>query len=131
MGRPDLSLTETVFESEKFENNLLKVNEYLQIEGCTNIYGIGDCCNTKEFKMAAHAERQAECLVQNFLSTIKGHDKKPYKTAFQGMVVTFGSKAGVGSFNGWNLPSFVISMLKGKTLFSERYWKLMGQEMPQ
>ena len=53
-----------------------------------------------------------------------------FLSAFQGMVVTFGSKGGAGVFNGWNLPSFAIGLLKGRTLFSDKFWKMMGQEMP-
>ena len=51
-------------------------------------------------------------------------------SAFQGMVVTFGSKGGAGVFNGWNLPSFAIGLIKGRTLFTDKEWKMMGQEMP-
>ena len=46
------------------------------------------------------------------------------------MVVSFGSHGGAGNFNGWNLPSFAVGLLKSKTLFTSKYWKMMGQEMP-
>lgn len=46
------------------------------------------------------------------------------------MVITFGSCRGAGVFNGWNLPSFAVGFIKGKTLFTEKFWKMMGQEMP-
>ena len=52
-------------------------------------------------------------------------------SAFEGMVITFGSCRGAGVFNGWNLPSFAVGFIKGRTLFSEKYWKTMGQEMPK
>ena len=62
------------------QNNRLEVNEFLQIKGHTNAYAIGDCTNTKEFKMAAHAERQGELLGSNFLRSLKNQPLNPYKT---------------------------------------------------
>ena len=46
------------------------------------------------------------------------------------MVITIGKDGGVGSFNGWNLPGFAVKAAKGKTLFTEKYWTLLGQEEP-
>lgn len=46
------------------------------------------------------------------------------------MVVTIGKGAGVGVYNGWNLPSFVTSFIKGKDLFSGKFWKMMEQPYP-
>lgn len=37
------------------EKNQLKVNEYFQVEGLENVFAIGDCCNSKELKMAYFA----------------------------------------------------------------------------
>jgi len=129
--KPDLTLSKTVFGTDTFDqNNRLEVNEFLQVKGHTNVYAIGDCTNTKEFKMAAHAERQGELLGSNFLRSLKNQPLNPYKTAFEGMVITFGSCRGAGVFNGWNLPSFAVGFIKGKTLFTEKFWKMMGQEMP-
>ena len=73
-------LTTTFADPESFENNRLVVNEFLQVKGHSNAYAIGDCTNTKEFKMAAHAGRQGELLAENFLRSLKGRDTKPYQT---------------------------------------------------
>jgi len=129
-SRPNTSLTQNILGPESFEKDRVVVNEFLQVKGHSNVYAIGDCTNTKEFKMAAHAGRQGELLAENLLRNLKGRDAKPYQTAFQGMVVTFGTKGGAGVFNGWNLPSFAIGLIKGRTLFTDKEWKMMGQEMP-
>lgn len=65
---------------ESFEKDRLVVNEFLQVKGHSNVYAIGDCTNTKEFKMAAHAGRQGELLAENLLRNLKGRDAKPYQT---------------------------------------------------
>ena len=44
------------------------------------MYGIGDCVNTNEFKMAAHAEKQGVLIASNIVSSIKGQPLKPYQT---------------------------------------------------
>ena len=44
------------------ENGRVKVDEYLAVEGCSNVFALGDCCNTAEHKMAAHAAVHGECL---------------------------------------------------------------------
>ena len=68
-------------DSETFdENNRLIVNEVLQIKGYSNVYGIGDCINTKEFKMAAHAEQHGLLIAENMIRSMKDKTLKPYKT---------------------------------------------------
>ena len=44
------------------------------------------------------------------------------------MVVTVGSKGGVGAFNGISLPSFMVAKAKAFDSFTAGYWKKMGQE---
>ena len=51
----------------------------LLIEGETNIYAIGDCCNTSEEKLAAHACAHARTVAYNIWRDIKGKEKKTYR----------------------------------------------------
>ena len=65
-----------LLDSETFdENNRLIVNEVLQIKGYSNVYGIGDCVNTKEFKMAAHAEQHGLLIAKNTTTVMKSQMK--------------------------------------------------------
>ena len=50
----------------------VQVNEYLQVEGFTNIFALGDCCNTADKKMAVFAGKQAECVVANIVAEAGG-----------------------------------------------------------
>ena len=47
--------------------------------GETNIYAIGDCCNTSEEKLAAHACAHARTVAHNIWKDIKGKEKKTYR----------------------------------------------------
>ena len=50
--------------------------------------------------------------------------------AFNGILVTLGRMGGAGIVFGWQLPSFIVGILKSRTLFTSKYWDLMGQKMP-
>ena len=126
-----------------------KVDEFLAVEGCPdNVFALGDCCNTPEHKMAAHAAVHSETVVANILLEAEGKQRKAYKQKFVGMLVPFGAAAGAGSFDGWNLPNFAVVgfimvettlifcqnenqcqvMLKSSDLFTSKYWATMGQK---
>ena len=48
-----------------------------------------------------------------------------------GMAVSIGKNAGVGVFNGWNIPGWIITYLKSRNLFASKYWSKMNQKMPE
>jgi len=111
-------------------NGRVKVDEYFRVSGCPDVFAIGDICNTSEHKMAAHAATHADTVVANILLEAAGKQAKPYQQKFVGMIVPFGAKAGLGSINGWNLPSFLCVKLKSADLFSSKYWSDVGLQMP-
>lgn len=57
----------------------LRVNEHLQVEGCSHIYAIGDCANVREPKMAYHAGLHASVAVANIINSVKQRPLKTYK----------------------------------------------------
>ena len=57
----------------------LKVNEYLQVEGYSHIYAIGDCADVREPKMAYHASLHANVAVANIVNSMKQRPLKAYK----------------------------------------------------
>jgi len=113
------------------ENNRIKVNEYLCVEGTTSVFAIGDCCNTPEHKMAAFAGKHGELVASNIVREASGCPPYEYKRPFVGMLVPFGASAGAGIFNGWHIPSFVGAKLKYADLFTSKYWGLVGTKVPQ
>lgn len=131
---PNRGLTEKVFTSDQFdEMRRLKVDAMLQIQGMSNVYAIGDCCDTKEEKMAAHAGTHAYTVSNNLVRELQGKEKLPYKPAFTGMLLTIGKTYGAGIMNGYNMPWSAVGLAKGRgpnTLFTWKYWGMMGQKMP-
>lgn len=104
----------------------VKVDEFLGVEGCPGLYALGDCSNTSEHKMAAHAASHADTVVANIVLEAAGKPPRPYKQKFVGMIVPFGAFAGAGSMNGWALPNFACVKLKSADLFTAQFWTTMG-----
>jgi len=113
------------------EHGRIKVNEFLQVSGISNIFAVGDCCDTEEHKMAAFAGAHGETVAKNIVKELTGCSPTPYKRPFVGMLVPFGSGAGVGIFNGFHIPSFVGARLKYGELFTDKYWSMAGLKVPQ
>lgn len=65
------------------ENDALKVNEHLQVEGFSNIFAIGDCNNVNEAKTAYNAERHAGVAVGNIANSVNGKRLTAYGTGTQ------------------------------------------------
>ena len=109
----------------------VRVDPTLAVEGCgPGVYAIGDCCNTSETKLGAHAVEHGTTVANNLARELKGEDKVPYKQIFNGMVLTVGRTGGAAVINGWHLPSLAVAAVKGGSLFTPKYWNMMGQKMP-
>ncbi|CAB4059061.1 AIFM2 [Lepeophtheirus salmonis] len=128
---PEISLTNKIFDDSKFDRFFrLCVTPDLKVEGFDDVYAIGDCCNTDEEKLAIHAENQAECIAHNLLRELEDEEPKPYTTQFDGMFLSLGSRHGAGVFNGWSVPSWIVSLLRSRSLQYPKYWELMEQKEP-
>uniref|UniRef100_A0AAY4BRS0 Ferroptosis suppressor protein 1 n=1 Tax=Denticeps clupeoides TaxID=299321 RepID=A0AAY4BRS0_9TELE len=112
------------------ENGALKVNEHLQIEGCDNIYAVGDCADVNEPKMAYHAGLHAGVAVTNIANSLSGKPLTSYKTGNVTMLLAMGRDDGVGQFNGIRLPRFLVTQGKSKGLLLWKSWREMGQKAP-
>lgn len=62
------------------DNGALKVNDYLQVEGFSNVYAVGDCADINEPKMAYHAGLHAAVAVSNITNSLRGKELKVYRT---------------------------------------------------
>lgn len=120
---------QTELSSQVFDLNELghiKVLPDLRVAGHEDAYAIGDCCDFKQEKMAAHAADHGTLVADNINLVLGGKDAMEYKPRFTGMVVTMGANDGAGVYNGWALPSFVVSRLKGKNnMFLHKSQELM------
>lgn len=165
------------------ENGALKVNKHLQVEGFNNVYGVGDCANVNEPKLAYHAGLHAGVAATNIINSLSGKPLTSYhtgttisqwfvfceltfkqlishssftmhtiQTAFSTncllllfinlcpiscsqsgnvtMLIAMGKDAGVGQFNGYKLPRFLVTKGKSQGLLLWKSWREMGQKAP-
>ncbi len=118
-------LTSTLFDLN--ERGQIRVQPDLRVVGQEEAYAIGDCCDFDQEKMAAHAEDHGKLVADNINLALAGKEGKVYVPRFTGMVVTMGKYDGTGIFNGWCIPAFAVSMLKGKTaMFLDKTQALMS-----
>ena len=55
---------------DQLERGYIRVNDRLQWEGYSNMFAGGDCCNTREEKMACRAMEHAHILVHNLCELV-------------------------------------------------------------
>ena len=70
-------------DSDELLETLTQVNEFLQVPGLSNIFAVGDCCNTDEHKMAAFAGAHGDTVAKNILQDLMGGPPSPYKRVTQ------------------------------------------------
>ena len=54
------------------ERGTLRVDDFLQVEGQTDIYALGDCTDVPETKLAYHAQEQAKVLLSTINAVTNG-----------------------------------------------------------
>ena len=59
-------------------NGRIKVNSQLRVVNTKNVYAIGDCCNTREEKMAAHAEAHGTLVAKNIYREMQLNERVNY-----------------------------------------------------
>uniref|UniRef100_A0A3B5L383 Ferroptosis suppressor protein 1 n=1 Tax=Xiphophorus couchianus TaxID=32473 RepID=A0A3B5L383_9TELE len=106
----------------------LKVNQYLQVEGFSNIFAVGDCADLREAKLAYHAGLHAYVAVSNIISSLSGKPLTPYRNV--SMLLAMGRDDGVGQFNGIRLPRWLVALGKSRDLMLWKSWREMQQKQP-
>ncbi|XP_036591326.1 ferroptosis suppressor protein 1 [Trichosurus vulpecula] len=111
-------------------NGALVVNDYLQVEGFSNIYAIGDCADVKEPKMAYHAGLHAKVAVTNIVNSLKQTSLKTYKPGALTFLLSMGRNDGVGQISGFYVGRLMVRFAKSQDLFVSSSWKNMRQTAP-
>ncbi|XP_008301611.1 ferroptosis suppressor protein 1 [Stegastes partitus] len=112
------------------DNGALKVNDYMQVEGFSNIYAAGDCTDVREPKMAYHAGLHAAVAVANIANSLSGKALTTYRTGNVTLLMALGRDDGVGQFNGFRLPRFLVAFGKSRNLLVWKSWWDMNQKQP-
>ncbi|KAH7156698.1 hypothetical protein EDB81DRAFT_787716 [Dactylonectria macrodidyma] len=104
------------------EQGSLNLDKTLRVTGLDNVWGVGDAGNL-EPKQLIYAERQALHLADNLGAVLTGNSdsvKELRPVVTPQVFVTLGKKKGTGQYNWVKVPSFVVNVAKGKTLFTEK-----------
>ncbi len=109
------------FGLESARGNRLIANEYMEAKGYEdkNIYIIGDLVYYEETpnkptpQIVQAAEQTGHTAAQNILATINNSEKHPFKSNYQGFMVSVGSKWGVAElFDKIHLAGFFAILMK-------------------
>ena len=99
----------------------VECDDYMRVKSQPSTWVTGDLASISNGGLIL-LETMTPCLASNMLVELKGKGTeamKPHKpiTTKEMQVVPLGPEKGVGSAFGWWLPSFMVSMLKGKNMF--------------
>ncbi|KAI9303224.1 hypothetical protein BJ944DRAFT_165810 [Cunninghamella echinulata] len=139
-NRPNVSLVQESYPDAIHENGYVKVKPSLQIDHPSsslskNVFVIGDAAALDENKMAFHTIGHSAVVTENISRLVKNPsttDLKQYKNNIDAIIIPFGKKQGVSQLPlGIVAGNWFTSLLKGKTLFYDRYWKEFNQPVPR
>ncbi|KAG4426795.1 hypothetical protein IFR04_000226 [Cadophora malorum] len=101
------------------QNGYVVVDEFLQVKGTKNIWAVGDISAVQRAQAMLTA-KQAEHVAKNIGLSHQGKPLLPYKKDEKlVLMVPVGRKAGTGHMGNMKFPSFLVSMTKGKTYFTQ------------
>ncbi|SPR00606.1 FAD/NAD(P)-binding domain-containing protein [Plasmodiophora brassicae] len=115
------------------ETGHVKVNEYLQVEGQTNVFAIGDCCDADKGKFAFLAQKMSDIAAHNIKALARG---KPLPAKYSKLqvgstiFVPVGPSSGASVVFGFTFGGFVTRLIKSKHLFSPVYAATVNAEYP-
>ena len=113
------------------ERQMLKVDEFLRVEGTTNVFALGDCAATKDAKtVMAASNSHAPAVAKSILAIENG--KPPVKPSPPppAMLVPIGPTDGGGYYGGSSFPTFLAVAFKSKDLFISKQWSELGGTVP-
>jgi len=94
------------------ERNLIKVNEFLQIEGIPNAFAAGDINDRPVEKTAQNSERQAKTVFYNIMALENQQPLVAYHSRATPMVISLGKWHGIFAHKGFVLTGIIPGILK-------------------
>jgi len=105
------------------------VDEFLRVEGTTNVFAIGDCAATKDSKTVISAmTSHAPAVVKSIGAMEKGKPLVKPGPPMKAMMVPLGPTDGAGYMSGSNLPTFMVVSFKSKDLMAPKWWSDLGKK---
>jgi len=122
--KPNYELMKKNFKKLLTERNQIKVNEYLQVEGCNNIFCGGDIAGIKEEKTAQTSERHADIITDNINNLEEKRALEKYKSKKKPMVISLGKYDSIFEYKNFVLvgliPAFLKWFVEWKTMVNYR-----------
>ncbi|PSR90806.1 putative FAD binding protein [Coniella lustricola] len=98
------------------QKGFIKQTKYLRVEGQDDIFAIGDVGNLQP-PQNLHTDNQVVHVVKNIVAQLKGEKGTEYTYSNEVLFgASMGPDGGVGQVKGWKMPSFIVKVLRGKTL---------------
>jgi len=98
------------------QSGFARVDPYLRLEGCDNIFACGDVTNIKEEKLAQNAEYNSALVAKNIYRTEHKQPLIAYETKSRPIVVSLGDYDGFFQWNyfnrDWIIRGFFSSLMK-------------------
>ncbi|MDO8601893.1 MAG: FAD-dependent oxidoreductase [bacterium] len=94
------------------ERNLIKVNEFLQVEGLSNVFAVGDINDRPVEKTAQNSKRQADIAVKNIRALKAKRSLIAYASKPTPMVISLGKWHGVFAHGSLIFTGLVPGLLK-------------------
>lgn len=106
----------------------IKIDDYLRMQKVNDVYALGDVISGSTKSITDILFRQTSILTNTLRADMlnKPCAGKTYNPARpnRGMLVPISKHAGVGGFNKWKLPDFVVTKIKGDRYFLNRMKKV-------
>ncbi|KDR73138.1 hypothetical protein GALMADRAFT_125165 [Galerina marginata CBS 339.88] len=117
--RPNTKFVQSLGPNALTSAGYIKVTPTLQVPDHPHIFAGGDVIDWNEQKQAFKAQAHASVIAKNVLSLLNEKSLVPYKTAFEGVLLTNGKNGGTAYFGilwGITLGNWLSSLLKSKGL---------------
>jgi NADH dehydrogenase len=96
------------------ERGRIRADEYLQVEGCSNVWAAGDCAHILDRETgkpypptAQHAVREGKRLARNIAASLGIGTRRPFEYRTIGQMAIVGERTGVADVMGFQFAGFV------------------------
>lgn len=94
------------------DNNQVKVNSHLQINGFKHLFAAGDITAISEEKTAQNAERQAKTIVKNIRAISESQPLHDYESKRTPWVISLGRWNGIFDAGTWSFHGIIPALMK-------------------
>ena len=117
------------------ERGRVRVNEFLRVPGCPNVWAVGDCAFVPDIRnpgkphppTAQHAMRQGKVVARNIAAVLLGRRPQPFSFRTIGLLASIGRRTGVARIFGFNFSGFFAWWMWSCPGWTRRFvWHLIG-----